>query len=223
MNLRHALPASIVFALSIAVSVSASASAVGVSPLRLSLKQGQQTTGIYLTNANDEAGPYQIQVMKWTQVDGQDIYKPAESMVSSPAIITVEGHTRQIVRILETRPVAPGSAYRVLVKQLPTPAMLKKGGLTYLLTISLPLFVDPAPGAHAQLSWKQADGCHWTITNTGDAVARITAVSVNGQTVVPGLLGYVLPHSYLSFAPATCHASGNINASVNGQPASFAE
>ena len=85
---------------------------------------GQQATALWLENQGSEAATLQVRVFGWSQPQGEDAFSPQPSVLPSPPIATVAPGTRQLVRLIATRPAPPGGeqAFRVFVDELPAAA-----------------------------------------------------------------------------------------------------
>src|SRR5712692_6344838 len=125
---RVAIPAAI--ALLWCCPAHVQAGSLHVSPVRLVLSQAQPTTILTLQNDGDQATVVQLEVMDWSQTDGEDIYTPTTGLLANPPIFTVLPGGTQTVRIGLRRPPDPQRerAYRLYLQEVPRhPDPVSKG------------------------------------------------------------------------------------------------
>lgn len=117
---------------------------------------GQQATALWLENQGSEAVTLQVRVFGWSQPQGEDEFLPQQSVLPSPPIATVAPGTRQLVRLIATRPPPPGTEqpFRIFIDELPAaapapspatsappPAGAAGGSVNLQLRYAVPLFV----------------------------------------------------------------------------------
>ncbi len=178
---------------------------VEISPTTLSLSGPGSTTTCTVLNNADTTTASQIRLRQWYQSYGQDVLAETSDVVASPPFISLDPGTRQIVRVanLTAQPGGAEMSYRLLLNELPSAGSLTNSGITMLIAFSLPVFVAGIDAAPPQLSAQFAQGPDGKpvlrVTNDGDVHARLTDISYTvGNLMVfrlPGLAGYVLPHS----------------------------
>lgn len=203
------------------------ASGLQVSPIGLRLGATASAEALWLTNTGAETIHAQARVFRWTQRDGKDQYSASTDLVVSPPIMSIAPGDRQMVRVI--RQVAPPddgeTAYRLIVDELP---VNKPKGLAFVLRYSIPVFVVPKDHGtvHATLDarWSDApDGPRLRVRNSGDGhaqIADLVSVDARGRrtTVLPGLVGYALPDSEMSWSlPANTPRTGTFRARINGE------
>ncbi|VWX61458.1 putative pili assembly chaperone [Burkholderiales bacterium 8X] len=137
----------------------ARAAGLNVAPVRLNLSAERTTAALTLGNADEEEVGIQVEVMRWRQEDGRDLFEPTRDLVVNPGIFKVAGKGRQIVRVgFQGKPGEVEGSYRVFLQQLPRAAQDADGGtgvrLQTLLRISIPIFVPPVTEARSDLSWR---------------------------------------------------------------------
>jgi fimbrial chaperone protein len=178
---------------------------VEISPTTLSLSgPGSTTTCTVLNNANATTAS-QIRLRQWYQSYGRDVLTDTTDVVASPPFISLDPGTRQIVRVanLSAQPGASEMCYRLLLNELPSAGSLTNSGIAVLIAFSLPVFVAGTDAAPPQLSAQFAQGDDGRpvlrLINGGDIHARLADISYTVSSDVlfrlPGLAGYVLPHS----------------------------
>jgi len=119
--------------------------------------------------------------------------------------MTLDPGARQIVRVanLAANPGGSETCFRLLLNELPSAGSLTNNGVTVLIAFSLPVFVAGTDARPPQLTAHFTSGQDGRpaiqFTNAGDIHARLADLSYNVQGrsifVMPGLAGYVLPHS----------------------------
>lgn len=134
-------------------SVLASHAALAGTPLLIwpidpLIAPGQQATALWLENHGGTTAVLQVRVFDWTQPKGEDSYQPQQAVMPSPPIATIAPGGRQLVRLIATRPPAPGTeqALRIFIDELPTPeeqAAEERAGASVKLQLryAVPLFV----------------------------------------------------------------------------------
>lgn len=213
------------------------AAGLQVMPVGLQFERATTAQGLWLANTGREALRAQVRVFRWTQADGADVLEPARGLLASPPMLHLPAGGRQLVRVIRDARAddAHGEqAYRILVDELPPTEGADEHGVRYVLRYSIPVFVVDGPprdpeSVAAGLEWsvvRSDDGFALQVRNAGDTraqVATVILVRADGseQVLVPGLLGYVLPHrtmrwpARLAAAPA---AGDRIRVTVNGRP-----
>ena len=141
-------------------AATASAASLHVAPVRLALTPVRPVAALTLGNGEEEEVAVQVDVLAWTQRDGQDVYEPTRDVLVNPSIFRVAGRGQQIVRLGLQAPTAGDveRSYRVFFQQLPREqAVSAQPGtgpqLQTLLRIGVPLFV-PARAPHQALQWR---------------------------------------------------------------------
>jgi len=196
------------------IQSSASATGVQVTPISFDFTAQDQAQALWLTNTSKQPVNVQIRIFEWSQVGGEDQLTPTRDMVPSSAILSIVPGQRQLVRLMRLNWEGPARelSYRVFVDELPSTT--RNGhGLRFLVRYSIPLFVLP-PGAvprfkaggpppstdPASFSARvnEQGGKTWLVVhNSGGQRLRLRELAlVNAQgrrqTIVPGLVGYVL-------------------------------
>jgi len=199
-------PCLLLWALLLACGASAhAASPLMIWPLDPVIEGQQRAAALWIENRGPRPLSLQARVMQWTQVDGKDALTAQKDVVASPPISVIPPGARQMIRLMATHAVQPGTehAYRVLVDELPPP--LPEGvttppqmGVQIQLRYSVPLFVY-APGTVGQrmtpdlekdrplgasplqpdLTWhteRDSDGTSLVVHNHGKGFARLTQV-----------------------------------------------
>lgn len=178
------------------------ATAVNLSPLSLAMVDTDRAVGLTVSNQEREAALLQVRVMRWRQVQGRNVYDPAEGWLVSPPMFKLEGGSAQLLRVLrrQIKPVEHEESYRVFVDELPPADAPSTGAVRVLMRYSLPLFVQPARAILPEVYWTlQQCGDQWTLLadNRGQSHLKLLGYQLvqSGKTLLQtrtGLLGYVL-------------------------------
>lgn len=182
------------------------ADSLRVNPIRLKLAPDQRITAVTLSNLTDRRKSVKARVLRWTQVDGADVYTPTDDAIVSPPIFSVPPKGEQIVRVAMRRQT-PGTAYRLMIEQIPDEDVQQTTGVDVRLNLNLPLYLLPKGKAEPQLGWAGWRNPDGTITvqarNTGNAhaqISQIRGVTADGQPDGAAIqMGVVLPQSARSW------------------------
>lgn len=162
-----------------------SAASIGVSPVRATLSADQKVEAITVRNSGTEPMSVQMEVMNWSQQDGEDVFTATREVLANPPIFTVPPGGSQLIRAgLRRAPDARRElTYRIFLQELPPPPNPDFSGAKMLMRLSLPVFVLPALAAEPVLRWKAAhtsDGAlKISLTNIGNAHVQITNFSLS--------------------------------------------
>lgn len=132
-----------------------------------------------LTNDSDETVVIQIQAMRWSQDKGEDVYIRTDEILATPPIVTIAGHSAQIIRVGLRRPLALERelSYRIYLNQVPGVAQPEFRGVQMNLRIALPVFVTGTVAVKPDLQWavvsSGAGAAKLKVSNTGSAHAQI--------------------------------------------------
>jgi fimbrial chaperone protein len=164
-------------------------------------------TSLRIRNRGLEPARVQVRLQRWQQINGEVILTaPVEGHVAvSPPFMTLTPGVEYVVRVarIATAPVVGEESYRLLLDELPAPA-LPDGQVRLAVRHSIPVFFRALKASAGRVSWRlvRENGVTALIaTNAGDRRVRIADLSfyqtISGRDtpVVPGLAGYVLGHS----------------------------
>lgn len=166
----------------------ASAASFGVSPVRVTLSESQSMGALTVRNDSTEPASLQMEMLNWSQAEGQDVLTPTRELLANPPIFTVPAGGSQLVRVGLRR--APDGqrelTYRLVLQELPPPPNPDFMGTRMLMRISLPVFVLPKVDAKPVLLWQATRAPQGTLkislTNNGNAHIQIT----NFKLSLPG-------------------------------------
>ena len=77
----------------------ASAASFGVSPVRVTLSESQSMGVLTVRNDGNEPASLQMEVLSWSQAQGQDVLTPTRELLANPPIFTVPACGSQLVRV----------------------------------------------------------------------------------------------------------------------------
>lgn len=186
------------------------AASLRISPVSLDLPSTQRAASISLVNTSSEPVNLQLRVFKWSQTQGKDVLDPTTDLLVSPPAATIPPGASYTVRVARptAAPVVDEMTYRLLIDELPKPVDPRTvdQGVAMVLRTSIPVFIVDK-SAVAQLAWqlwRDSDGLHAEVANTGNRHAKIIGLAVNTSTgkllsFGSGLNGYVLPGSRKRF------------------------
>ena len=166
----------------------ASAASFGVSPVRVTLSESQSMGALTVRNDGTEPASLQMEMLNWSQAEGQDVLTPTRELLANPPIFTVPAGGSQLVRVGLRR--APDGqrelTYRIVLQELPPPLDPDLMGARMLMRISLPVFVLPKVDAKPVLLWQATrtsqGGLKVSLTNNGNAHIQI----LNFKLSLPG-------------------------------------
>ncbi|MXO75440.1 fimbria/pilus periplasmic chaperone [Altererythrobacter aerius] len=203
-----------------------------ITPLRIEIEDANRGATVMLTNSSQRALPVQTRLFAWSQAGGEDVYAPSSELTISPSITSIPPGETQIVRVLRAGPAVPGEKrYRLIVDQLPDPALARAGEAEARIRFSVPVFLDRSKASPAQLDWRIGPG-GLELTNAGGLTARIVQVEVKNVAgaIVPlerNSLRYVLGNSTIAWPMENACAIGTVTVTasidggtVNAQPRS---
>lgn len=184
----------------LAAPVPAFAGSFRVNPVRIALVPNRPAAELTLTNVEQSPVGVRVTAVRWTQVNGEDVYEPTTDVIASPPIFTLAGGGTQLVRLgLRTR--RPGAAYRIYVEEIP--AAGQHSGVRVALKIDLPLHVLAEADAKPALSWAVRTDAQGNLVaeahNGGTGPGQVNALEVqdgSGRTLgASRARGTVLPGS----------------------------
>lgn len=144
------------FLLLLAATGAARAGSFQINPVRVTLSASQPIGSLTLTNTGAEPAVVQLEVVRWSQRDGRDVYEPASEVLATPPVFNVPAGGSQIVRVgLRRMPDGEReSTYRLFLQEVPAPMTVATQGLQVALRIGVPVFVLPPVDAKPVLAWR---------------------------------------------------------------------
>lgn len=191
----------------------ARAGSFAVAPVRATLAAGQTVQTLTVRNTGATEAVVQLELLKWSQQDGKDIFEASRDVLATPPLFTLPPQGQQVIRVgLRTPPDATAErSYRLFLTEVPPPPLPGTQGLQIALQISLPVFITPAAAAAPRLQWRamrEGKGLRLSVTNSGAAHVQITRLrltqTAGAELVDRTLSEYVLPGQARSWllAPA---------------------
>lgn len=166
---------------------SASAGSFSVNPVRVTLTGGQTVGALTVLNNGDEPTVVQLEVVNWSQRDGNDVYWQTKEILATPPIFTVPPGGSQIVRVGLRRPpdAQRELAYRLFLQEVPPPPKPGFQGLQVALRLSIPVFVVPTALVKPALQWQAfragAGDIKVRATNTGTAHVQLANFTLSAS------------------------------------------
>lgn len=177
------------------------ADGIAVHPVRLELEPGQRTSTLTVTNDGKEAKVVQVQVTRWSQVNGESVYVPANDVIATPVLFRVAPQGRQLLRIGFVDPPADAAlerSYRIYLNEVAEQTDTTNQ-IRFLLRLGIPLFVPPAKVQDA-VEWqmqRRADGKLLpSAENRGNRHLRLHDIRLEDER------GSVAQHEELSYVLA---------------------
>jgi fimbrial chaperone protein len=127
----------------------------------------------------------QLEVLNWSQEEGNDVFTPTRELIVNPPIFTIPAGGSQLIRVgLRRAPDAQRElTYRIFLQELPPPPNPDFNGTKMLMRVSLPVFVLPKVAAKPVLRWhavRTSDGAlKISLTNSGNAHIQIANFSLS--------------------------------------------
>jgi fimbrial chaperone protein len=192
-------------ALFLALACTAHAGSFVVHPVRVTLTAAQSVSALTVRNDGVEPAVIQLEAVRWSQRNGEDVLEKTNEILATPPIFTVPPGGTQIIRVGLRR--APDSqqelTFRLFLQEIPPPKPVAQG-LRVALRVSLPVFVAPATATSPKLEWRafrKPDGnIRLLASNSGTAHVQISALSLTpsdgGKTLATKEISeYVLPRN----------------------------
>lgn len=165
--------------------------AYNIDKVRITLSSQQPIDTVKLSNiAKDMPVDLQIQVFRWTQNNGNDVYQSTKDLIVAPPQLKVPIGKSQLVRVgwRNPMPVTQELAYRMIITDL-TPYTQPKNSVLIRLRINLPIFIEPSDATlHLEWQLKKANGkqIKVIVTNTGNVhveVIKLTLTNSNNEVI----------------------------------------
>lgn len=206
-SLRHLLTISTLVGTSLATGCSTAALGAGhfdVRPVRVELHRPGAIGVLELGNRGPEPVVIQAESRRWSQVDGQSLYHPDNSLLISPPIFTIEPGQRQVVRVglRNPAPVETEETFRIFFSGIPGPESTggrKSAGVDIALRLAVPVFVAPReslePPLEGSIRRRADDRLELVLSNPGNVHVQLRSLgcsSGNRPMAVGEVVGYVL-------------------------------
>jgi len=149
-------------ALLAALAGAAMAAELDVMPVGVRLATPSAREALAVGNRGHDAVVIEVEIYRWTQSEGADVYTQTDELVVNPPLFTLPPGQTQVLRVglRRPQPVEQEVAYRIFLREVPTAEVGGRSGLQVLLRLGLPVFVAP-PESAVRLRWQArpaADG-----------------------------------------------------------------
>ena len=162
-----------------------SAANIGVNPVRVTLSENQKMGTLTVRNGGTEPMSMQLEVLNWSQEEGNGVFTPTRELIVNPPIFTIPAGGSQLIRVgLRRAPDAQRElTYRIFLQELPPPPSPDFQGAKMLMRVSLPVCVLPKVTAKPVLRWhavRTSDGAlKISLSNSGNAHIQIANFSLS--------------------------------------------
>jgi fimbrial chaperone protein len=117
-----------------------------VLPVNIQMAPGQMATTLTVINRGDSETAIQVRAYAWSQPDGDDQLTVSDAVLVSPPLTSIAPGAAQVVRlILRRSPQGREATYRIVLDQIPPPAL--PGKVRVVLRMSIPIFAQPSTRA----------------------------------------------------------------------------
>jgi fimbrial chaperone protein len=124
----------------------ARAQSLMVLPVNIQMAPGQRATTLTVINKGDSETAIQVRVYAWNQPGGDDQLTTSDEVLLSPPLTSIAPGASQVIRLILRRPPQGREAtYRIVLDQIPPPAV--PGVVRVVLRMSIPIFAQPATRA----------------------------------------------------------------------------
>jgi fimbrial chaperone protein len=190
----------------------ASAASLQVAPVLLEVVAPGAAATVTLRNNGAKPIATQVRVFRWIQDAGRERMEPTEDVVASPPAVELQPAQDYVARVVRVtkKPVEGEEAYRLFVDELPE-APQGQRTVTLVVRHSIPLFFDAPGGSAPEAAWRVTQNAHavsLSAANGGDRRLRLASIRIGdaaGKSISfgPGLVGYALGHSTMTWTVAT--------------------
>lgn len=144
---------------------------VSVMPVRLDLAPQRLSGSVQVQNGADRERRFQVEVLRWSHVDGEERYEPAPEMVANPPLFRVAAGGTQVLRVGRSGapPTDLQAAYRLYVTEIPDANAPPGNELRMLMRFGVPVFVAPQAAVVEKLTW--------SARHTGKGLLQLAAVN----------------------------------------------
>lgn len=164
--------------------------AIMISPTSLELSDPALVGEFTLENVEKEAKLFEAAIQKWDQKDNADVFSKTDDVIVLPLQANIQPNKKQKFRVILRKPAPEKTqnTYRLFFKETLQRSSLTQSGLTFLLTISVPIFANGK-------NLKSSEETKWMLTklpknrmgeltlkNTGQKTFVVTKISVSGKS-----------------------------------------
>ena len=106
------------------VHIPSAIASINVSPVRIELSEDHAKDVVRISNQEDVAKSYQVEIVAWSQTDERrEVYSPTDELIAVPPLFTLQPGEEQVVRlgmIAEADPKVE-RAYRMFITEIAQP------------------------------------------------------------------------------------------------------
>jgi fimbrial chaperone protein len=159
---------------------------LNVSPVRVNLSDSHTKDVIQITNQEDSAKSYEVEVVAWSQTnERREVYSPTEDILAVPPLFSLEPGETQLIRVgmLTDADANTERSYRMFITEIapPEPEKVESTGITMRLQIGIPVFVAPAAEPTTTLDFidylQIEEQLFVQFRNSGNTHIKVTEVS----------------------------------------------
>lgn len=205
---------------------------MSVSPVRIDLSNDHDKDVIRVTNSEETAKSYQVEIVAWSQSDERrEIYSPTEDLLAVPPLFTLDPGEEQLVRVglLEPADIDVERSYRMFITELAPQNDTgdESVGINMRLQIGIPVFVAPSQGVPtATLDYVDSkivgDNLFMRFRNYGNSHVKVTEIGYTprgntGVETTPAVLYLLAGQSgYLPVAIPGGELNGTVTVVTDG-------
>ena len=164
-----------------------------VQPVRIELSSKKLAVSAQIRNTSPDSTTIQARVLAWRANGVEEVLTDNNELLLNPPIFTLKPGQVQFMRVGLRRPPASSAetTYRLILEETPPPPKAQFTGVTTLLKVSIPIFVNPSTTA-PKLEWAtergQGNKIRLHVENRDTAHVQIKSITVRGSD--PGGKGF---------------------------------
>ncbi len=170
-----------------------------VFPLRVTFDASKTSEVVTVRNSDTKPLLLQPSVVKWSQVDGQDVFEPTRDVLLAPPLVEIPPGESQTVRVVLRREAdaTTQASYRLVLQEVPRKNESIGQQVVMALKITLPVFLTAKTPTPAILTASALQGGSVIkFKNSGKSHIQIKSllVSDNAEQIAKSeTMFYVLP------------------------------
>jgi len=169
----------------------AAPASLSLSPIRMVLDVKQPIGALTVRNDGDEPAVVQLEMAKWSQTHGKDVYAVTADILATPPIFTIPAGGSQLVRVGLRRQFDPKYelSYRLFLQEVPPAPRPESKELHMSLRFGVPVFVSAVASGRVvtpevALHWQARTDAGRVILNAdnvGTAHVQVKAFTLQQQ------------------------------------------
>jgi fimbrial chaperone protein len=158
-----------------------------VTPQTVKFEATARVAVFTIANKEPDAAVIQVSAYRWDQTAGKDRLIKTNDLVALPAVFYLPGQGMQTIRVGLTGNADPTRelSYRLVFHQVPNKTFAGRRSLVMVMSLSLPLYIEPAAPTAPELKWSttRIDGKHvrLTVANLGTRHVLLKNLRVAGE------------------------------------------